>query len=139
MKKIIHLFLFSFSVLLIAGCNVKKEEQDRSLSLLETEVSFEQGLTLPEGATLEIRLEDVSKMDVASELISSATREIKSAPPYTLQLAFSNNEIKNNHRYSLQASIRAQGKLVFISTSHIDPFAVGSATPIKIKVDPVGR
>jgi putative lipoprotein len=140
-KKLIPFFLVIMSSLLISACNDQTTvagAKDDALSLLETEVFYNQKMRLPEGAKLEVRLEDVSKMDVASELISSATREIKSGPPYALQIAFPSKQIKNSHRYSLRASIKVEGKLYFISTTHIDPFAVGIASPIKIKVDPVG-
>jgi len=137
-KKII----FFFFVLIISACNDKvtiADSTDDALSLLETEVFYNQKMSLPEGAKLEVRLEDVSKMDIASELISSAIRVIKSAPPYALQIAFPSEKIKKSHRYSLRASIKVDDKLYFISTMHIDPFAVGIASPIKVKVDPVGK
>lgn len=137
-KKTVPFLLFIFTTIAISGCNEKTTFTDDALSLLETEVFYRQRIALPEGAVLEIRLEDVSKMDVASELIASATREIKSAPPYALQIAFPTEAIKENHRYSLSASIKVDDKLHFISTTHIDPFAVGIATPIEIKVDPIG-
>ena len=138
-KKLIPFFLSVFALLLITACNGNSNATDDALSLLETEVFYNQKVALPEGAKLEVRLEDVSKMDVASELISSATREIKSSPPYALQIAFPTESIQEKHRYSLRATIKLDGKLLFISTTHIDPFAVGIASPINIKVDPVGR
>ena len=138
-KKLSTFFLLIITTGLLAGCNDNNSVADDALSLLETEVFYNQKIILPEGAKLEVRLEDVSKMDVASELISSATREIKSSPPYALQIAFPSDQIKNNHRYSLRASIKVNGKLHFISTTHIDPFAVGIASPIQIKVNPVGK
>lgn len=141
-KKLIPFFFVIITTLFISACNdesgVSAGATDDALSLLETEVFYNQKIILPEGATLEVRLEDVSKMDVSSELISSAIREIKSAPPYSLQIAFPSKQIKNNHRYSLRALIKVNGKLHFISTTHIDPFEVGIASPIRIKVDQVG-
>ncbi len=136
--KLFSLFFVVITTYFISGCTDKANAADDALSLLQTEVFYNPLVTLPEGAILEVRLEDVSKMDVASELISRATRQVKSNPPYSLQIAFPSKQIKNNHRYSLSASIKVDGKLIFISTSHIDPFAVGIASPIKIKVDQVG-
>jgi len=138
-KKLIAFFLFIFTTVFLVGCNDKVDATDDALSLLETEVFYNQKVSLPEGAKLEVRLEDVSKMDVASELISSATRKVKNAPPYALQIAFPTESIKAKHRYSLRATIKVDGRLLFISTTHINPFAVGIASPIEIKVDPVGR
>lgn len=138
-KKFIPFFLLVCTTALLSGCDKKNDAMDDALSLLETEVFYNQKLVLPEGAILEVRLEDVSKMDVASTLISSATREIKSTPPYALQIAFPTKSINAKHRYSLRASIKVNDKLHFISTTHINPFAVGIASPIEIKVEPVGN
>lgn len=137
-KKLTPLLLTIFSTTLISGCNDQPTVTDNGLSLLDTEVYYTQDTILPEGAKLEVRLEDVSKMDVASELISNTTREIKSTPPYALQIAFPTELIKVNSRYGLRASIKLDDKLLFISTYHINPFEVGIASPITIKVEPVG-
>jgi len=137
-KKSFPLLLTLFSGILISGCNDKPKVADDALSLLDTEIYYTQEIILPEGAKLEVRLEDISKMDVASEVISNTTREVKSKPPYALQIAFPTELIKVNHRYGLRASIKLDDKLLFISTYHINPFEVGIASPIKIKVDPVG-
>ena len=93
-KKFIHFLLLIFTTAFISGCNGKVDVTDDALSLLETEVFYHHKVALPEGAKLEVRLEDVSKMDVASELISSATRNIKNSPPYALQIAFPTTSIK---------------------------------------------
>ena len=127
-----------FVAVLVSGCNKNRGVTDDALSLLETEVYYNQKMALPEGAILEVRLEDVSKMDVTSELISTATREIKNTPPYVLQIAFPTKLIKVKHRYSLKASIKVDEQLLFISTTNINPFEVGIASPIRIKVDEVG-
>ncbi|MCP4324291.1 MAG: hypothetical protein GY951_08775 [Psychromonas sp.] len=138
-KKLIPFLLLTLTTIFLSGCNKKVDTTDDALSLLETEVFYNQKIVLPEGARLEVRLEDVSKMDVASELVTSATRDIKSTPPYALQISFPTKSIKAKHSYSLGATITVDGKLIFISTTHINPFAVGIASPIEIKVDPVGR
>lgn len=136
-KNVSAFFFAIITVAFLSGCKDKTAAKDDALSLLETEVFYTQKIALPEGAKLEVRLEDISKMDVASELISRASREIKSTPPYALQISFPSKEIKNKHRYSLRATIKVDDKLYFTSTTNIDPFAVGIASPIKIKVEQV--
>jgi putative lipoprotein len=134
-KRLIPFFLILIASSFITGCNDKTGALDDGLSLLETEVFYDQKITLPKGAKLEVNLDDISKMDVASILISSAAREIKGSPPHSLQIAFPSKKIKNNNRYSLRASIKVDDKLYFISTTQVNPFAVGIASPIEIKVD----
>lgn len=136
-KKLTIAFSLIFSVIFMSGCNEKMEAPGDALSLLETEVVSKQNIDFTEVAILEVRLEDISKKDVASELISTSSRAIKSTPPYALQIAFPTKLIKANHNYSLSASILVAGELHFISTTYIDPFAVGIASPIQIVVEQV--
>ena len=127
--------IITLIVLLVSGCSEKADTVDDALSLLDTQVHYIEKITLPDGARLQVRLEDVSEMDVAAELVSSATRKISSVPPYSLQIAFPTKQIKMNRRYNLHASILLEDKLLFISTTQINPFEVGIASPIQIKVD----
>lgn len=138
-KKAIPALLIIFSVFFISACKDEGKSSDDALSMLDTQVYYLEQLALPEGAQLHVYLEDVSKMDVASELISTSTRSIKSKPPYLLQVAFPTNSIEVNKRYNLRASITLEGELLFISTTQINPFAVGVASPVNIKVEQVAR
>ncbi len=137
LKKITQLFLLIFSFFFIVGCNEKVNKEDDALSLLETEIFYHQSIDLPEGAVLEVRLEDVSKMDVASELISLSSRTIKGSFPYSMRIMFPTKRNKIKRSYSLVASIKVDGKLHFRSTSYVNPFEVGHASPIKIEVEKV--
>jgi len=137
-KKLTIVFSLIFlATFFVSGCGEKVETPDDALSLLETKVVSEQHVELTKEAILEIRLEDVSKKDIESEVISTASRTVRSRPPYSLQIAFPTKLIKANHSYSLSASIRIDGELHFISTTHINPFAIGIASPITINVEKV--
>jgi len=133
-KKVVSLLII-FSVFFITACQNKEKQTDDALSMLDTKVYYLENIILPEGAKLHVRLEDISKTDVASTLISTATRTIKSNPPYLLQIAFPTNSIQVNSRYNLRASITLEGRLLFISTTRVNPFVVGVASPISIKVE----
>ena len=138
-KKVNFYLFILLNLVLLSGCNKAEEIKDDGLSFLDCSVYYLEEMALPEGAILQVRLEDVSKMDVAAELIVSNQRTIKSRPPYALQLAFPRELIKMEHRYTLRALVTLEGELLFTSTAHINPFAIGIASPIEIKVDQVAH
>jgi len=138
-KKINFYLFMLLNLLFLSSCNKVEEIKDDGLSFLDCSAYYLEDMTLPEGAILQVRLEDISQMDVVAELISSNQRTIKSAPPYALQLAFPRKLIKMGHRYTLRALITLEGELLFTSTTYINPFAVGIASPIEIEVEQIKR
>ncbi len=103
---------------------------------LDVSVSYRERILLPPGSSVTVSLNDVSKMDVKATEISRVRQEITTGPPYQLTLSFDPDEIIDTHRYSLQARIENGGKLLFISTSAIDPF-ISSRQPIEIMTQKV--
>ena len=103
---------------------------------LDVSVSYRERILLPPGSSVTVSLNDVSKMDVKATEISSVRQEITTGPPYQFTLSFDPDEIIDNHRYSLQARIENGGKLLFISSSAIDPFN-SSRQPIEIMTQKV--
>ena len=98
---------------------------------LDVSVNYRERIMLPPDSLVTVSLNDVSKMDVKATEISRAHKEITTGPPYLLTLSFDPDEIIDNHRYSLKARIENGGKLLFISTSAIDPLD-SSQKPIEI-------
>lgn len=129
---LIRFFLTSVCLTLLAGCcmtqTVATETADTTL---DVSVFYRERIMLPPGSQLEVTLADVSKMDVAAEVISTVTQDITTGPPYNVSLAYSEDQILSNHRYSLKARITNGGKLMFISTYAIDPFA-SDKRPVEI-------
>ncbi len=108
-----------------------------AMKMLSTSVTYLEPSVLSPNAVLEVVLEDTSKADMISELISSQSLKVKGTPPYTVNIEYDANKIKKNHSYNLRATIRVEDSLIFISTTHIDPFAEGLTKPIEIRMDQV--
>lgn len=91
-------------------------------AILTGEVSYSEGVALPEGSTLTVVLEDMSETDTAGTVIAEKKQEVKGAPPYTFELEYPVQKIQKGHGYSLRAGIEVLGKLRFASAERIDPF-----------------
>ncbi len=128
--------------LLLTACDKDVEssapQESIQLDTLIGEVFYRERKLLPPGATLEVTLEDVSKMDVASTLISSVSQELNGAPPYAFTLEYDANKIEANMAYSLRAKIMVDNKLLMTSTQSLNPFKSDSKD-IKIMLSMVGH
>ncbi|MCE0556350.1 MULTISPECIES: META domain-containing protein [unclassified Motilimonas] len=92
---------------------------------------------LEPGAVVEVSLLDVSKADSKSDILAQQSMKAQGGPPYALVLDYDLNEIKDNHRYSLRATIKLNENLLYTSTEHLDPFANEAKQPFEIIVKQV--
>ncbi|MGC3834130.1 YbaY family lipoprotein [Moritella viscosa] len=100
-------------------------------------VFYRQRIALPPGAQVSLVLEDISKMDVAAEIIAQQTITAVGFPPYKIDLRYNAAKIKPQHRYALRAQIELGGQLLFINTEQVDAFSNQSAKPTEILVSQV--
>jgi len=100
-------------------------------------VFYLQRIALPPGAQVSLVLEDISKMDVAAEVIAQQTISAVGSPPYQMDLRYNAAQIKPQHRYALRARIELNGQLLFTNTQQIDAFTNQSAEPTEILVSQV--
>ena len=78
---------------------------------------------LPDDARVEVVLEDVSVADIAAPEIARFEGPVTGPLPYDFELAFRPADINAGNRYSLRASLFLGGRLGFVSTENLDPFA----------------
>jgi len=104
---------------------------------LTANVFYLQRIALPPGAKVSLVLEDVSKMDVPAEVIAEQTITAMGAPPYQLDLSYSEAQIKPQHHYALRAQITLDGQLLFTNTQQVDAFANQGQKPSEILVSQV--
>tara|TARA_B100000809_G_scaffold243969_1_gene269460 strand:+ start:210 stop:1052 length:843 start_codon:yes stop_codon:yes gene_type:complete len=126
-------FFIMASLLTLIGCGDDPMQQDVSEDqstvnnqTLSGEVTYRERKLLPPGVTLQVTLEDVSKMDVASVLIATTSSVITGAPPYAFKLDYDQDIINSKMRYSLRAKLLLNEKLLFTSTEQLDPFKTAS-------------
>jgi uncharacterized lipoprotein YbaY/uncharacterized membrane protein/heat shock protein HslJ len=104
-------------------------------------VLYRERMALPPGATIVVRLQDVSRADAPAELlaeqtIASSGRQV----PIPFELRYSSVRIDASHRYALRAEIRdADGTLLFATTEHHAVLTAGAPTEgVDVRVQRVG-
>ncbi|GLP95538.1 YbaY family lipoprotein [Paraferrimonas sedimenticola] len=106
----------------VAACQPNPPAQSTTPEVLTGEVYYREKIKLPEDATLQVYLEDVSLADAPSQVLAHAEFNTVNAPPYPFEFAIQNIEFKNNHRYALRARIEHNGRLMYTNDEYIAAF-----------------
>lgn len=85
-------------------------------------ITYRERMLLPPDATVTVRLEDVTLMDVPAKLMAETSFPAVGAPPYHFRLSYPAAEILPRRSYGLRVRIEHDGKLLFINDARIDPF-----------------
>ena len=80
-------------------------------------VSYRARIALPADALVVVQLRDVSLMDVAARLISEQTIKPQHSVPIPFSLAYNPEEIDARRTYAIFATIRSEGRLLFVTDS----------------------
>jgi uncharacterized lipoprotein YbaY/uncharacterized lipoprotein NlpE involved in copper resistance/heat shock protein HslJ len=93
---------------------------------------YGESINLPPGAVFEATLEDISRMDVAADII--ATNRIQDAgnPPYRFALPFDPARIVPSRRYAVRARVTLAGRLLFTSDQVYPVITNGHPTTAEI-------
>lgn len=102
-------------------------------------VMYLQRSALPPAAVIEVQLQDVSKMDVPAEVISTQTIQANGQQvPFSYELNYAPAKIDPAHRYAVRATIKDGDKLLFTSTTTVPVITNGAPTTnVEIVVEPV--
>jgi putative lipoprotein len=76
---------------------------------------YRERLALPPNAIFEALLEDLSKADAASQIISSVRLDNPGQPPIRFHIEFDPQRITEQRSYSVRARITVGGRLWFIT------------------------
>ena len=97
-------------------------------------VYYRERMMLPPDAEIRVTLEDISRMDVPSELIADSQFAARGGPPYGFELRYDPARIMQRRRYGLRAQIRVDGRLMFSSDQVTPVFDRDREAPIEILV-----
>ncbi|CAM4199161.1 META domain-containing protein [Pseudoalteromonas ostreae] len=143
LKSIASISLLASSAMVLNGCErlaapqTKQTNKDTAMATLTIQVSYLDRSMLPPSSQLTVTLADVSKMDTEAEIISQQTVDINSAPPYTVELSYDASKMQQRHRYSVMARITNQDQLLYVSTTHNNPFEQSQQAPYEVVVSKV--
>jgi putative lipoprotein len=107
-----------------AGCALPAGS-GRDGGLVTGTVFYRERIAISPQSVVRVTLEDISRADAASAVIAETRFQASGGPPYAFALGYDPAMIDDRHRYTLRATIRLEGELLFTSTEHIPPFQDG--------------
>lgn len=108
------------------------------METIEGRVFYRERMMLPPNAEITVTLEDVSKMDVAADIIVTTTFPAVGGPPWDFTMEYDPARIDSRHRYAVRARIEVNGQLMFTNTTQIPAFSAAEGGPLEILVSRVG-
>ena len=108
------------------------------MKTIEGSVWYRERMLLPADAEIKVILEDVSRMDVAADVIATTLLGDENGPPWDFSLQYDSARLHEKGRYGLRVRIEVEGKLMFINTSHVPAFDRDPGTSLNIMVSRVG-
>ncbi len=107
--------------------------RDPETATLTGTATYRERIALPPDAVVTVRLQDVSRQDVAAETLAEQTIEMQGKQvPVAFELTYDPADIVPSHRYSVRAEIRSGGRLMFASSSAAPVFAEGAPTELEL-------
>lgn len=123
-------------VLLFTGCDAVPETTGDTKTLTGT-VFYRERVLLPPEATIDVYLEDVSRMDAPAEVLAHTSLSPQGGPPWAFTLEYDPSLIDNRHDYVLRARIELNGSLIFINKTRIPVFTEDADSKVEIMVSRV--
>jgi heat shock protein HslJ len=116
----------------------KPEGVGQPSGLLTGTVTYRQRITLPAGSVIEVQLRDVSKADVAAEVIASQTITTTGQNvPIPFTLVYDPAQIDSRYTYALGVRITINGQLRWINTERYAVLTRGAPmSEVEVVVQP---
>ena len=105
---------------------------------LQGEVTTEVPVALPDGATLEIRLLDLSNIDAPVITLSNQHINDIRRLPHPFSLNYDRYAIRRGNTYAISATIRANGKLLYGNACSHLVFTSTTEAFVRLRLVPLG-
>ncbi|MEQ1604530.1 MAG: YbaY family lipoprotein [Pyrinomonadaceae bacterium] len=102
-------------------------------------VTYRQRIALPATAVLTVKLVDVPRADasaitIVEQRVDTAGKQV----PFSFDMAYDRTKIVERNRYAVQAEIRDNGRLIYITDTSYPVITQGNPKNVEINLVPVG-
>lgn len=98
---------------------------------LQGTATYRERIALPADAVFECELQDVSKADAPAVVLGRAKLDPAGYPPYRFEIAYDDASVQAGHRYTVRATVRHQGRLLFTTDTYY-PVLDGRNAPLSL-------
>jgi putative lipoprotein len=136
MRRVISIIIFTLvALLLLAACSSGDGEASVSGNIVSQE-----SITVPDGASIQVQIQDVSKADAPAEVIGELIIDGSGQSlPIPYEVSYDPSAIDDRFSYSMSVRIEdSDGKLIYISDTNTPVITRGNPTEnVDINVVPV--
>jgi len=127
------ILLVTLALSLSGGCGSTKkaafQSNPSSSEVITGTVSYLERVVLLPGSIVHVEFKDVSKADAPSLVLASQTINSAVSPPIPFSIAYDPSLILPGHRYSVQATISYQGRVLWATSEPCPVYPPGSNAP----------
>lgn len=105
---------------------------DSDVSRLTGTVTYRQRIALPPGATLQIRVEDVSLADAPATVIAAKDIAVAGQVPLPFEIDVDPAKVTPRHTYALRATIVHEGRMLFTTDTRHTVLGAGDPSSLEI-------
>jgi copper homeostasis protein (lipoprotein) len=98
---------------------------------LQGSATYRERIALPPDAVFEAELQDVSKAGAPAAVLGRAKLDPAGQPPFRFEIAYDDAALKAGHRYTVRATVRHRGQLLFTTDTH-HPVLGGRNAPLDL-------
>jgi putative lipoprotein len=98
---------------------------------LQGTATYRERVVLPADAVFEAELQDVSKAGAPAVVLGRARLDPAGQTPFRFEIAYDDAAVKAGHRYTVRATVRHQGRLLFTTDTHV-PVLDGRSAPLEL-------
>lgn len=118
---------------LLGACNTMTSTPHATL---DGEVYYMERIGLPETATYEVSLQDISLADAPAMILAQYSGPTKGQIPLPFHLTYDPAQVKPGHKYAIIAKIENDGRLLFINMAqHTVDLSTEASEPIRVRVN----
>jgi putative lipoprotein len=107
-----------------------------AMSKITGTITYVQKSALPPDALVEVQLLDVSRQDVAGDVVGEQTIVSPGQVPIRFSVEYDPAKIIPDHTYAIQARILSGGKLLFVNSTKYNVITNGNPTKVEVIVEP---
>lgn len=101
---------------------------------LSGSVTYREKIMMPEGALVEVTLEDISLADAKSTVLSSITIKPEASVPVPFEMSYDDAMVDERHRYAVRALIRVGSDVVWRTTEVFPALTHGAPESVDVVV-----
>lgn len=122
-----------------ATCSDGSGEIETQDNVVSGTVTYRQRAALPNNSTLIVKIVDNTRADASATVIAEQRIDLTGKQvPFDFDLAYDRSRIQDRNRYAVQAEIRSEGRLLYITDTNYPVITQGSPRTVEITVVPVG-